>query len=79
MTDIGSTTSHIHVSIRDKTGRNIFALTDEQIKTGGRADAKWKDTKYISQEAEWFLAGILNGLPDSKHCDPHRVQLCVPS
>ncbi|KAJ9118007.1 hypothetical protein QFC24_006279 [Naganishia onofrii] len=55
---------HIHVSIRDKTGRNIFALTDEQIKAGGRADAKWKDTKYISQEAEWFLAGILNGLPD---------------
>ncbi|KAJ9103055.1 hypothetical protein QFC21_002477 [Naganishia friedmannii] len=55
---------HIHVSIRDKTGRNIFALSEEEIKAGGRQDAKWKDTKYISQEAEWFLAGILNGLPD---------------
>lgn len=58
--------SHIHVSIRDKQGRNIFALSDEEIKAGGRADAKWKDTKYISKEAEYFLAGILDGLADGE-------------
>lgn len=63
-------TSHIHVSIRDKTGRNIFALSDEQIKAGGRKDAQWKDTQYISQKAEWFLAGILNGLPDGRFPQP---------
>ncbi|KAJ9102316.1 hypothetical protein QFC20_005009 [Naganishia adeliensis] len=55
---------HIHVSIRDKQGKNIFALSDEEIKAGGRADAKWKDTKYISKEAEYFLAGILDGIAD---------------
>ncbi|KAI5450240.1 hypothetical protein NCC49_003257 [Naganishia albida] len=55
---------HIHVSIRDKQGKNIFALSEDEIKAGGRADAKWKDTKYISKEAEHFLAGILDGIAD---------------
>jgi hypothetical protein len=56
--------SHIHVSIQDAAGKNIFALSDEEIKAGGRADAKWKDTRYISKTAEHFLAGILDGIAD---------------
>lgn len=37
---------HIHVSLQDSTGRNIFAL--EEGKT--RDDAKWDDLKYVSKE-----------------------------
>ncbi|KAH7103989.1 glutamine synthetase/guanido kinase [Auriculariales sp. MPI-PUGE-AT-0066] len=54
---------HTHVSLRDKSGRNIFGLHDNQLKTG-RPEAQHEDTRFISQEAEWFLAGILEGLAD---------------
>ncbi|KAF9532224.1 hypothetical protein CPB83DRAFT_847455 [Crepidotus variabilis] len=54
---------HTHASLRDKDGRNIFAVTDEELKSG-RAGAANDDTKFISQEAEWFLAGILDGIAD---------------
>lgn len=60
------TDRHIHVSIRDESGRNIFAVTEEERKAGGRKDAAFEDTKYLSQEAEWFLAGLLAGLSDGK-------------
>lgn len=41
---------HIHVSLQDSNGRNIFAL--EEGKT--RDDAKWADLKYVSKECgEW--------------------------
>ncbi len=30
----------------------------------GRANAENGDTKFISQEAEWFLAGVLDGIAD---------------
>ena len=56
---------HIHVSLRDANGRSIFALPDAEVKTG-RANAQYEDTKFLSQEGEWFLAGVLRGLPDSK-------------
>jgi glutamine synthetase len=58
------TSGHIHVSIRDKSGRNIFAVSEEEKKAGGREGAAFEDTKYLSQEAEWFLAGLLEGLSD---------------
>ncbi|TFK30265.1 glutamine synthetase/guanido kinase [Coprinopsis marcescibilis] len=54
---------HIHVSLRDKQGRNLFAVSEEEL-TAGRQGAANEETKYISQEAEWFLAGILDGLAD---------------
>jgi glutamine synthetase len=58
---------HIHVSLRDKSGRNIFALNQEDKDGGkGRASAKYDDLKYISQEAEWFLGGLLEGLPSGE-------------
>lgn len=56
---------HIHVSLRDKDGRNTFAVSEAERETG-RADAAYKDTKFISQEAEWFLAGILDGIADGE-------------
>ena len=55
--------SHTHVSLRNKEGRNIFAVSDGELKSG-RANAANADTKFISQEAEWFLAGVLDGIAD---------------
>ncbi|KXN91501.1 Type-1 glutamine synthetase 2 [Leucoagaricus sp. SymC.cos] len=54
---------HTHVSLRDESGRNIFAVGKEELKTG-RMDAANDDTKFISRQGELFLAGILEGLPD---------------
>jgi glutamine synthetase len=56
---------HIHVSLRDSEGKNIFAFPGSE--TGkGREGAKYDDTKFISEVAEYFLAGILDGLPDGE-------------
>ncbi|QRV99852.1 glutamine synthetase [Ceratobasidium sp. AG-Ba] len=54
---------HIHVSLRNRDGRNVFALSDAEAKTG-REGAANDDTKFMSQEGEWFLAGVLDGLQD---------------
>ncbi|KAL0946698.1 hypothetical protein HGRIS_012885 [Hohenbuehelia grisea] len=54
---------HVHVSLRDESGRNVFAVSDAELKDG-RPDAAYEDTKFLSQEAEWFLAGILDGITD---------------
>ena len=39
-------------------------IPGEELKTG-RANAQYVDTKFFSQEGEWFIAGVLDGLPDS--------------
>lgn len=66
---------HIHVSLRDESGRNIFALNKEDKDGGkGRASAKYDDLKYISQEAEWFLGGLLEGLPSGELSDAYLFQ-----
>jgi len=54
---------HVHISLRDKEGTNLFAVQEGDLKEG-RKDAKFDDTKRISKECEWFLAGVLEGLPD---------------
>jgi len=54
----------MHVSLCDSNGRNVFALGEGEMAAGGRVDAKYKDLRMISQEAEWFLGGVLEGLPD---------------
>jgi glutamine synthetase len=51
--------------MRDDSGRNIFAVSKAELETG-RIDSANDDTKYISREAEMFLAGVLEGLPDSE-------------
>jgi glutamine synthetase len=58
--------SHIHVSLRDQTGKNIFAISEEELNSGGRSDCKYGDLKYVSQTCEWFLGGILDGITDGK-------------
>lgn len=55
------------MSLQDENGRNIFAVSDEELKSGGRKGAAYEDIKYLSQEAEWFLAGLLEGLPDGQY------------
>jgi glutamine synthetase len=52
------------VSLRDIQGNNIFAISNAELQTGGRSDASYSDTKFLSQEGEWFLAGILDGIAD---------------
>ncbi|CAE6498765.1 unnamed protein product [Rhizoctonia solani] len=54
---------HVHVSLRDKSGRNVFAVAGGD-KEKGREDAQYQDTRFMSQEGEWFLAGVLEGLTD---------------
>ncbi|KAF8682711.1 Glutamine synthetase guanido kinase [Rhizoctonia solani] len=54
---------HIYVSLRDKNGKNVFAISDAD-KAEGRTDAQSQDTRFMSQEGEWFLAGVLDGLVD---------------
>ena len=49
--------------MRDSSGKSLFAVSDAELKTG-RANAAYEDTKFLSQEGEWFLAGVLDGLPD---------------
>ncbi|KAI3599990.1 glutamine synthetase [Moniliophthora roreri] len=55
---------HIHVSLRDETGRNIFAVSEAELSSGGRQGAANDDTKFISLEGEQFLAGVLDGIAD---------------
>lgn len=55
--------SHVHVSLKSEDGRNIFAVSNVGPNEG-RADAAFEDTKYLSKEGEWFLAGVLDGLAD---------------
>lgn len=58
---------HIHVSLRDeKTGKNIFAISEEELKAGGRKDAKYEELRFMSKETEWFVAGLLDGLSDGE-------------
>ena len=59
------TIRHIHVSLRNAEGKNAFAPTKEDLENGGRKNAFHKDLAFVSQEAEWFLAGLIDGLPDS--------------
>ncbi|GAA5957563.1 hypothetical protein JCM21900_001638 [Sporobolomyces salmonicolor] len=58
---------HVHISLRDKEGRNVFAVSEEEVEKG-REGAIWEDTRRVSKEAEWFLAGVLEGLPDIMPC-----------
>jgi len=54
---------HIHVSLRGSNNKNAFAIESEE-RQGGRQGAAYDELKYISQTAEYFLAGVLNGLTD---------------
>lgn len=54
---------HVHLSLRDKDGKNVFAVGEDEVEKG-REGAPYEDVKRISQVGEWFLAGILAGLPD---------------
>ncbi|KAJ7063496.1 hypothetical protein C8F01DRAFT_1055846 [Mycena amicta] len=54
---------HIHVSLRDKSGRNVFAVSDSEL-DGGRGEAAYEDTRFMSAEGEAFLAGVLDGIAD---------------
>jgi glutamine synthetase len=53
------------VSLRDSEGANIFAYLGSE-NGQCREGAKYDDTKFISEVAEQFLAGILDGLPDGE-------------
>ncbi|KAH9981333.1 hypothetical protein BGW80DRAFT_1434505 [Lactifluus volemus] len=68
---------HIHVSLRDNHGNNAFAIETEGLQRG-RDGAAYEELKYISQTAEYFLAGVLDGLTDASTLGPYAAQL-VPT
>jgi glutamine synthetase len=68
--NLPGTSGHVHVSLRDANGVNIFAVPDDLLESG-RGDAAFADTKYMSQEGEHFLAGLLDGIQDGAY-----VPLC---
>lgn len=49
---------HMHISIVDKEGKNLFARETED------KDPKWKDIRFLSDLGRHFLAGLIDGLPD---------------
>jgi len=53
---------HVHISLRDKDGKNIFAVSEE------RKDAPYSDLKWASKEMEHFIAGVLKGLDQVMPC-----------
>ncbi|KAF8077655.1 hypothetical protein FPV67DRAFT_6341 [Lyophyllum atratum] len=60
---------HVHVSMRDSNGANVFAVA-EADRENGRKDAQYEDTRFMSQEGEWFLAGVLDGIADGACLHP---------
>lgn len=49
---------HMHCSIVDKSGKNMFARAEKD------PDAPFKDLEYVSDLGRHFLAGLLDGLAD---------------
>lgn len=49
---------HMHCSIVDKAGKNLFARADKD------PSPPFKDLEYVSDLGRQFLAGLLEGLPD---------------
>lgn len=49
---------HMHVSIVDKSGTNLFARDSED------KDAAYPDIRFLSDLGRHFLAGLIDGLPD---------------
>lgn len=49
---------HMHFSIVDRSGRNLFYRNERDSK------APYKDLEYVSDLGRYFLAGLLDGLPD---------------
>ncbi|KAH8658036.1 hypothetical protein BX600DRAFT_514559 [Xylariales sp. PMI_506] len=47
---------HIHISLTDSDGNNLFA--------GSSPDARWPDLAHFSKTGEHFLAGVLDALPN---------------
>ena len=64
------------MSIRDSNGDNIFAIKPEELKRG-REGAAYDELKYISQTAEYFLAGVLHGLTDGKSIVIYEVEMTL--
>lgn len=49
---------HMHISLVDKSGKNLFARESED------KDAKYSDIRFMSDIGRQFLAGVLDGLAD---------------
>ncbi|KAI6099903.1 hypothetical protein EDD16DRAFT_1697328 [Pisolithus croceorrhizus] len=67
--DLPGCSGHTHVSLRDSSGKNLFAYTESP---GGRDGAAFEDTKFLSCIGEQFLAGVLDGLPEGPFLCPHE-------
>ncbi|KAI6127814.1 hypothetical protein EV401DRAFT_1933353 [Pisolithus croceorrhizus] len=66
--DLPGCSTHMF-SLRDSSGKNLFAYTESP---GGRDGAAFEDTKFLSCIGEQFLAGVLDGLPEGPFLCPHE-------
>lgn len=58
MASVPGCSGHIHISLTDRNGENLFA------REGPDPCARWDDIAYLSDIGRHFLAGLLEGLPD---------------
>lgn len=49
---------HIHLSLTSDSGNNLFARDERN------PSARWPDIEYLSDTGYYFLAGVLDALPD---------------
>jgi len=49
---------HMHISLVDESGKNVFYRGSED------KNAKWADLRFVSDLGRYFLAGLIDGLPD---------------
>ncbi|KAJ5594634.1 Glutamine synthetase beta-Grasp [Penicillium hispanicum] len=58
MHGLPGSSGHIHVSLADSNGNNLFARDTPD------PNAPWSDIEYLSDMGRQFLAGLLDALPD---------------
>jgi len=55
---VPGSSGHIHVSLTDLEGKNLFARDSPDL------NPQWRDIAYLSDLGRHFLAGLLDALPD---------------
>lgn len=55
---------HIHISLSDMDGHNLFARKDSEQNTEPNGGCEWADIANLSPTGRHFLAGLLDALPD---------------
>lgn len=60
MPGLPGNSGHIHISLTDLKGSNLFARSEDTVPS----NTPWSDLNDVSDTGRHFLAGLLNALPD---------------